>query len=207
MINKDKLEYFRRRLESTWNFYVEFLEKIDQESLKIYEAIVDSNANRDQEQYLEYFKEVDVHYRVTLYSSMLITFCSLAEYFLKEITKEIVPEYENEIKKEQGDWLVKNLKLIKRIEKNLDIDENNIRLFSCYIKVRNCIVHDGGVVSNSKHREQLETAINEVIQYGKQSNLLLLELTEDGHLLLGSDLVGDVVIKSEDVLGKILKVV
>jgi len=207
MINKNKWEYFQERLESTWNFYLEFLEKIDQESSKIHKAISDSNNKQDRKQYIEYLNEVDIRYRFTLYSSMLITFCSLAEHFVTEITKEIVPKYESEIKKERGDWLTKNLELIKKVKKNLDIDANDIRLFSCYIKIRNCIVHNRGVISNSKNRKKLEIAINEIVQYGKQGNYCLLELTKDGHLLLGCDLVGDVVSKSEDVLGKILETV
>ena len=204
MINENKWKYFQKRLEPTWNLYLEFLKKINQESWKIRQAISVSNNKQDQKQNLEYLNEVDVYYKNTLSGSMLITFCSLTEHLIKEIAKEIVKEYENKIKKEKGDWLVKNLELIKEVNKNLDIDENEIRLFSCYIKIRNCVVHDGGIISNSKNPEELKKAIKEIQEYGKRGNCNLLELTNDGRLLLGGDLVPDVVVKSEELLEKIL---
>lgn len=206
MINENKWKYFQKRLELTWDLYLEFLEKINQESWKIRQAISVSNNKQDQKQNLEYLNEVDVHYKNTLYGSMLITFCSLTEHLIKEITKEIVKEYENKIKKEKGDWLIKNLNLIKKT-KNLGVDENEIRLLSCYIKIRNCVVHDGGIISNSKNPEELKTAIEEIQEYGKRGNYNLLELTNDGCLLLGDNLVSEVVVKSEELIEKILEIV
>lgn len=206
MINENKWKYFQKRLELTWDLYIEFLEKINQESWKIRQAISVSNNKQDQKQNLEDLNEVDVHYKNTLYGSMLITFCSLTEHLIKEIAKEIVKEYENKIKKEKGDWLIKNLNLIKKT-KNLGVDENEIRLLSCYIKIRNCVVHDGGIISNSKNPEELKTAIEEIQEYGKRGNYNLLELTNDGCLLLGDNLVSEVVVKSEELIEKILEIV
>lgn len=206
MINENKWKYFQKRLELTWDLYLEFLEKINQESWKIRQAISVSNNKQDQKQNLEDLNEVDVHYKNTLYGSMLITFCSLTEHLIKEIAKEIVKEYENKIKKEKGDWLIKNLNLIKKT-KNLGVDENEIRLLSCYIKIRNCVVHDGGIISNSKNPEELKTAIEEIQEYGKRGNYNLLELTNDGCLLLGDNLVSEVVVKSEELIEKILEIV
>lgn len=206
MINENKWKYFQKRLELTWDLYLEFLEKINQESWKIRQAISVSNNKQDQKQNLEDLNEVDVHYKNTLYGSMLITFCSLTEHLIKEIAKEIVKEYENKIKKEKGDWLIKNLNLIKKT-KNLGVDENEIRLLSCYIKIRNCVVHDGGIISNSKNPEELKTAIEEIQEYGKRDNYNLLELTNDGCLLLGDNLVSEVVVKSEELIEKILEIV
>lgn len=206
MINENKWKYFQKRLELTWELYLEFLGKINQESWKIRQAISISNNKQDQKQNLEDLNEVDVHYKNTLYGSMLITFCSLTEHLIKEIAKEIVKEYENKIKKEKGDWLIKNLNLLKKT-KNLGVDENEIRLLSCYIKIRNCVVHDGGIISNSKNPEELKTAIEEIREYGKRGNYNLLELTNDGRLLLGDGLVSEVVVKSEELIEKILETV
>jgi uncharacterized protein YutE (UPF0331/DUF86 family) len=206
MINENKWKYFQKRLELTWDLYLEFLKKINQESWKIRQAISVSNNKQDQKQNLEDLNEVDVHYKNTLYGSMLIMFCSLTEHLIKEIAKEIVKEYENKIKKEKGDWLIKNLNLIKKT-KNLGVDENEIRLLSCYIKIRNCVVHDGGIISNSKNPEELKTAIEEIQEYSKRGNYNLLELTNDGCLLLGDNLVSEVVVKSEELIEKILEIV
>jgi hypothetical protein len=208
MINKNKCEYFQKRLEPIWNLYLEFLEKIDQKLDEIYQAISVSNNKQCQKQYFDYLNKVDNYYRNTLYGSMLIMLCSLTEHLITEIAKEIVPEYENEIEKiKKGDWLTKNLNLIKKVKKNLDVDENHIKLFSCYIKIRNCIVHNEGIISNSRNPEELKTAISKIQKYSKQGNYNLLELTNDGHLLLGCNLVSDVVIKSEELLEKILEAV
>jgi hypothetical protein len=203
MVSRDKLEYFQKRLESAWRPYLEFEEKIEQMLKDAHFATPKPNDEQVQEQIVEYYNEVNVDYRNTLYGSMLIVFCSLAEHIVKEIAKEMVPDYENKIKNKRGDWLVKNLGLIKDVGK-LDIDENDVELLSCYIKVRNCLVHDGGVVSNSRNPDGLKNAISKIQEFGKQGNYHLLDVSNDGHLILRDNLVGEVYIKIEDILEVIL---
>jgi hypothetical protein len=203
MISRDKLEYFQKRLELIWGPYLEFEEKIEQMLKDADLAIRQSDDEKTQGQIIKHYNEVDIDYRNALYSSTFIVFCSLAEHIVKEITKEIVPEYESEIRRERGDWLVKNLNLIKN-EIDLNVNENDVELLSCYIKVRNCLIHDGGIVSNSKGLEELKGAISKIQEVGEQGNDNLLELTNNGHLLLRCDLVSDVYCKVEDVLSGIL---
>lgn len=207
MFDKDKWGYFQKKLEPTWEMYLEFLGKVNQESGKIYQAILVCKDKQDRERYAQYFDEVNLHYRNTLYGSMLIMFCSLMEHFVKEIAKEVVPEYEKKIKKEKkGDWFAKNTKLINEV-KILDIAEKDVELFSCYIKIRNCIVHNAGVISNSRNSKELKEVVDKIQVYGHQHNCNLLQLKSDDYLLLGNDIISDVVVKIEDISERILEAI
>ena len=69
------------------------------------------------------------------------------------------------------------------------------------------MVYDGGTISNSRNPDELKTAINEIQAYGHQGNFNLVQLKDDGYLLLRKDLISDVVVKSEELIEKILEVV
>jgi hypothetical protein len=204
MISREKIEYFKKRLESVWNAYLEFDEKITQIINDADKAICNSVNNQIRKQYFKYYKTIDIDYRNILYGSMLFTACSFAEYIVKELAKEIVPDYEDRIRKKKGSWLIKNLSLIKE-EGKMDVEEDDVEFLSYYIKIRNCITHNGGLVSDSN--TELRTAIAKIQEYAKKGNYLLLEVAGDGHLILGDNLVGEVYIKIVGILDRILATV
>jgi len=201
MNSKKKWEYFSKRLETMWNVYLECMEHFDAKFSEEWKVFCES---RDEQQYREYLREIEFPYRNTLNSSMLIAFCSLTEYVVADITNENVPGYEEKKKRKRGNWLVRNIKLLN--ERGFDIDQNgeDVRLFSYYIQIRNCVVHNGGKISNSKHQNHLVEAIETVEKYAKKHNYNMIKIKGD-YLLLESNLISDVVVKSEEIIERFLE--
>jgi len=201
MNSKKKWEYFNKRLGTMWDVYLECMEHFDAKFSEKWKVFCES---RDEQKYKEYLREIEFPYRNTLNSSMLIAFCSLTEYVVADITNENVLEYEEKKKRKRGDWLVRNIKLLNEHGFNIDQNGEDVRLFSYYIKIRNCVVHNGGKISNSKHPKQLEEAINAIEKYAKDHNYYMIKIKDD-YLMLGSNLISDVVVKSEDIIERILE--
>ena len=201
MNSKKKWEYFSKRLETMWNVYLECMEHFDAKFSEEWKVFCES---RDEQQYREYLREIEFPYRNTLNSSMLIAFCSLTEHVVADITNENVPGYEEKKKRKRGNWLVRNIKLLN--ERGFDIDQNgeDVRLFSYYIQIRNCVVHNGGKISNSKHQKHLVEAIGAVEKYAKKHNYNMIKIKGD-YLLLESNLISDVVVKSEEIIERFLE--
>ena len=201
MNSKKKWEYFNKRLETMWDVYLECMEHFDAKFSEKWKIFCES---RDEQKYKEYLREIEFPYRNTLNSSMLIVFCSLTEYVVADITNENVPGYEKKKKQKEGDWLVRNIELLNERGFDIDLNGDDVRLFSCYIKIRNCVVHNGGRISNSEHLEQLKKAIDAVEKYAKDHNLNMIKIKDD-YLMLESGLISDVVVKSEDIIERILE--
>ena len=201
MNSKKKWEYFSKRLETMWNLHLECMEHFDAKFSEMWEAFCKSG---DKQQYREYQREIEFPYRNTLNSSMLIAFCSLTEHVMADIANENVEGYEEKKKHKRGDWLAKNIKLLKDHKFDIDLNDADVRLFSHYIRIRNCVVHNGGRISNSKHLDQLEEAIKAVEKYAQNGNYNMIKIKDD-YLVLGGDLISDVVSKSEDIIDGILE--
>lgn len=202
MNSKEKWEYFRKRLETIWDVYLECMESLDAKFSEEWKRFYES---RDEQQYKEYLCEVQLPYRNILNSSFLIAFCSLTEHVIADITIENVPVSKNKGKgeKKEGNWLDKN---IKRLKTKFDIDLNDadISLFSHYIRIRNCVAHNGGRISGSNYLPQLHEAIEAIEEYAKKGNYNMITIKDD-YLMVGGDLISDVVTKSEDIVERILE--
>jgi len=198
MNSKKKWEYFSKRLETMWDVYRECMEHFDAIFSEKWKEFCES---RDEQKYKEYLREIEFPYRNTLNSSMLIAFCSLTEYVLADIMNENVKGYEKKKKRKKGDWLVRNIELLNERGFSIDLNGEDVRLFSCYIQIRNCVVHNGGRISNSK---QLKEAISAVKKYAQSGNYSMIKIKDD-YLMLGSGLISDVVEKSADIIERILE--
>jgi len=201
MNSKKKWEYFSKRLETMWYAYLECMEHFDAIFSEKWKVFCES---RDEQKFKEYLREIEFPYRNTLNSAMLIAFCSLTEYVLADITNENVPVYEEKKKREKGDWLVRNIKRLNEHGFDIDLNGDDVKLFSCYIKIRNCVVHNGGKISNSKYLGQLEEAIKAVEKYAQKGNDNMIEIKGD-YLMLGGGLISDVVSKNIDIIDGILE--
>jgi len=181
-----------------WDVYLECMEHFDTNFSENWKVFCES---RNEQKYKEYLREIEFPYRNTLNSSMLIAFCSLTEYVLADITKENVKGYEKKKKRKRGDWLVRNIKLLNDRGFSIDPNSEDVSLFSCYIKIRNCVVHNGGRISNSK---PFKEAISAVMKYAQSGNYSMIKIKDD-YLVLGGDLISDVVSKSEVIIDGILE--
>lgn len=202
MNSKKKWEYFSKRLETIWNVYLECMESLDAKFSEEWKGFCESG---DEQQYKEYLREIEFPYRNVLNSSFLIAFCSLTEHVIADITIENVQVSKNKGKgeKKEGNWLDKN---IKRLKTKFDIDLNDadISLFSHYIRIRNCVAHNGGRISGSNYLPQLHEAIEAIEEYAKKGNYNMITIKDD-YLMVGGDFISNVVTKSEDIVERILE--
>ena len=201
MNSKKKWEDFSKRLETMWDVYLECMEHFDTKFSEKWKVFCES---RNEQKYKEYLREIEFPYRNTLNSAMLIAFCSLTEHVVADITDEKMKVCKKKKEPKNGDWLVRNIKLLNECGVVIDPNGDDVKLFSCYIKIRNCVVHNGGRISNSKHQDQLEEAIKAVEAYAQTGNDNMIKIKED-YLLLGGDLISDVVSKSEVIIDGILE--
>lgn len=201
MNSKKKWEYFSKKLETTWSVYLDCMKNLD---AKFSEEWKNFWKSGDKEHYKEYLHEIEFPYINTLNSSMLIAFCSLTEHVIADITNEKVSEYEEKMKQKRGNWLVRNIELLNEQGFSIDKDREDVRFLCHYIQIRNCLVHNGGKISNSKHLKQLQDAINAVEKYAKDHNFNMIKIKDD-YLMLGSDLISDVVVQSEELIERLLE--
>ena len=184
-----------------WDMYLECMEHFNVKSLEEWKV---SCERKDDQQYREYLCEIELPYRNTLYCAMLITFSSLIEHVIVDITNEKVEGYEEKKKRKKGNWLVKHIELLNECGFEIDLNDDDIKLFSHFIQIRNCVVHNGGRISNSKYPHQLEDAIEAIDNYAKTGNFNMIEIKDD-YLMIGSDLISDVVNKSERIIENIIE--
>lgn len=200
MDSKKEWKFFSQKLETMWNVYLNFNEQLDSEFSKTWQAFCE---DKNEQQYKDYLHEIEFPYRNILNGSMLTSFCSLTEHVIANITKTHVPDYENKLRKKKRNWLIKNIKLLNEQKFNIDQNSEDIEFFCHYIEIRNCIVHAGGNISNSK-RTQLKNAIEAIREYATVGNYNMIEI-KDNFLLLGTNLISDVVIRSEAIIENILE--
>jgi len=208
MNSKKKWEYFSKSLETIRNVYLECMESLEAIFSEEWKEFCES---KDGQQYKEYLREIEFPYRNTLNSSFLIAFCSLTEHVVADITKENVSDFKKkEIKekkkkvKDENNWLVTNIELLKT-EFDINLNDADTMLFSHYIRIRNCVAHNGGRISGSKYPPQLKKAIEAIQEYAKNGNYNNMITTKDDYLMVGGDLISDVVTKSEEIVERILE--
>lgn len=198
---KQKWEYFSKSLEIAWNVYQTCCEKLREEYSKEYQSFIESKNEND---YQEYLREVELPFRNTLNSSLLISFCSLLENVVVDITKEHVQDYSKRIKYGTGNWLIKNLKLLNENRMIVDTNTNDVIFLCYYILIRNCIVHNGGKIDESQNPKKLKNAIEKIKKYDEERNYILID-DKDDIIFIESGLISDFVIKSEEMVEMILE--
>jgi hypothetical protein len=120
---------------------------------------------------------------------------------MTDIAKECVPEYQIKRNSKKGNWLAKNIELLSDHGLAPSLDSDDVALFHAYIEIRNCVVHSGGRSCGSG---QLKEALDGIEKYAQGGNYIMIKIM-DGHLVLGDDLISDVVTKSEDIIEGVLE--
>jgi hypothetical protein len=113
---------------------------------------------------------------------MFVGVCSFLEEALKEVTKLLVSDYGEKIKKEQGkkgNWMEKHVRVLTAVGINFSPIQAELKTFDRCITLRNCLVHDSGKVAEAKDADAVRTAVQHVDT---------AEISADGYLFFG-DLV------------------
>lgn len=202
-LNK-KQRYFKLRLETTWEVYVRADREFDEAQQSLIDNIYGGKLDSNSKEVKEARRKLEYQYPEVLRESMLITFCSLIEDVLRDITKLCVRNYEGEASKRRGSWLKKHLNTLKHV-KGINVDKGDVKFFQHFIELRNCVTHGGGNINRSRNKPKVRAAISELQQYGRVHNFDMLGEFEDGHLILGEQFLSEVHIRGENILDVIFK--
>ena len=196
------IKIFYERWEIAWNFYVDMEKEMEEKLNKMSDSIRLVGRAIDKD-IIQKFCDVDRVYTSLFRGGILIQFCSLLEYTMGQVCAKLIPEYEDEYKKKRGNWLKKNLKLLKN-NGFTDINSEDILFFCDFITLRNCLVHCGGKIGEYKYPSKVKDSIKRLQGYGKTRNEDISS-ERDGYALLGVDAISEVVFRGDEIIKKIFE--
>ena len=199
---KKDIKTFSDRWKITWNFFLDMEKELKEKLDKMYDDIRPIVQDLDNN-ILQQFRDVHRIYTSLFRGGMLIQFCSLVEYTMGQVCVLLIPQYENEYKKKRGNWLKKNLKLLKN-NGITDINSEDILFFCDFITIRNCLVHCGGKIEEYKYPAKVKNSIKRLQDYGKERNEDI-SMEKDGYALLGVDAIPEVVFRGDEIIRKIFE--
>lgn len=178
-------EYFNKRLDYLECCKNEFETHIDDQSQKLHSV----DCPNIQETFFHYEYVIENTFRYT----MLVAFCSLLEEAVKDISKQILPDYKRKIETQKSkriNWLKKHMSIL--IDK-IDIApiKKDVETFYNLITLRNSIVHDWGKINTDKEK--------------KAVNALEAGIFKDGFLYLNDQILPKTILASENIIEHLLK--
>lgn len=184
---------FFSRLEQTWHFYLDIEKAVRKKINEIYGQIPEEGPGLFPE-----FVGLDNRYRGLLREGLLIQICSLLEYSMVQVSKQLISDYEVKLKK-KGSWLERHLRLLGRRNIN-GLDAEDVLYFSDFIKIRNCFVHSNGIIHQSRYPDQMKKVVARLQELGKVLNTDIIKLSDDGYIILGVDALPEVFSRGEEVM-------
>lgn len=197
---KNIIKTFSDRWDITWNFFINMKVELEKKLNKMSDDIRPVGQALDDD-ILHQFRDVDRIYKSLLRGGMLIQFCSLVEYTMGQVCTILIPQYKMEYKKKKGNWLEKNVELL---ESNgiTGIATEDVSLFCDFITLRNCLVHCCGKIEEYKYPDQVRDSIKRFQNLGQKMNVDIASET-DGYVLLGVDVLPEVVFRGKEIIGNI----
>ncbi len=192
------LEAFRRRWEITWSYYVDMDKDLAKRLRKMRDDLRQDEQETDLD-LLRQYQHIDRIYTNLFREGVLIQICSSLEYTMRHVCTLLVDQYAEAYSKKKGNWLQKNLALLKSTG-SVNVKPEDVNFFCDFIRLRNCFVHSGGNVKKYRFQEQLRKAIDGLQELGKEPKMDMVGETKDGYVLLGADVLAEVVIRGEDII-------
>lgn len=156
--------------------------KTVEESFSIYQkefqTEMETISEEDQEQYMDYWFDEYQDYIITYPSihrkSLFISIYSFFEHKLTSLCKEIIEKKKIELKLNDitGSGIEKSQKFLKKVVKiNFPDNTSEWKLIKDYNKIRNCIVHNNGIIDDYNKPGELKKIIENIyhIRYDEDS--------------------------------------
>ncbi len=186
---------FFNRLEQTWLYYLDLEEAVHQ---KISEY--NCHISEEGSKLFPEFVGFDDRYKGLLREGLLIQLCSLLEYSMVQVCKQILSDYTVKLNKiKRGDWLERHLKLLGQ-DNIVGLEADNVLYFSDFIRIRNCFVHSNGIVYQSKSPLNIKETVSRLQELGQIRGTNIIEISDDGYLVLGRDALPEVFSRGEEVM-------
>lgn len=190
-------EYLRKRLEYLQQCNAELEEKIACESRDLCRGVESGRYQRTDPIVGRIIFHLEFVVANTFRYTLLVAVCSFLEEAVKEVTRAAVPDYAKQMQSERrGSWLAKHLRILRNAAKFDDAAERaSVEKFRDLIALRNCVVHAWGKVPNSRNPTAVHAAAKRIDT---------AEVTKDGCLKFGDQVVPDAIIASEAIADSIL---
>lgn len=174
--------------EITWSYYLDMEEEMREKLRRMQDDIRKNGQSLDVD-ILHEFDEIVKMYTSLLREGLLIRICSFVEYTMREICTLLIREYEDKYaKRKKGNWLEKNLALLKSTGIT-GIDAGDVSFFCDFITLRNCLVHSGGRIDRCHNPKKIRDTIERLQELGEKQNTSIVGDTKNGYILLGEDIL------------------
>ncbi len=135
----------------------------------------------------------------TLRYAMLVAVCSFLEEAMKAITRHLVADYDSRIegsKKRRENWLRTHIRILhEAISLDLTTIQSQLETFHDLITLRNCVVHAWGKLAGTKNPGTVQAAV---------SRIETVEVSRDGYLVFGDQVVPAAIIAAEEIAESVL---
>jgi hypothetical protein len=190
--NRDLGDYLHARLQHLEHCNAEIEEKLCDERMSLCKKIDEGVYSKHDHAIGRIAYHLEMVLGNTFRYTLLVGVCSFLEEAIKAISRRLVPDYDNQLRDEKrGNWLNKHVRMLRR-EAALDPVpiQADLQTFDDLIMLRNCIVHSWGNVSEARN----PTAVR-----ASMARIALVELSRDGYLYLGDEVISTAIIAAENI--------
>jgi hypothetical protein len=137
---------------------------------------------------------------------MLLMVCSCLEEAMDLIGETWISDYNTRFNKQiKGSWFKKRRTLFEEAGVSFTAVEEDCARIDDLLEVRNCIVHAGGKTEKYRYKARLEEAVARLKKRDEKENLNSVEITPDGFLYLGGNVVATAILASEEIVEQCLE--
>jgi hypothetical protein len=192
-------DYLHRRLERLAQCNAEIESNLSDDKQDLCLQVDDGGITANDPAIGRVFFQIEYVFGNTIRYTMLVGVCSFLEEALKAIARLRVANYEAALAEQKhGNWLKKHIHLLsKSIVLDLSSIQGDLDKYAALIVLRNCVVHAWGKVSESQNPGRIEAAVLAIES---------AEITKDGYLFFGDQVVIEAIIAAENISDALLPV-
>ena len=190
-------KYLRRRLEYLERCNAEIESKLSDDERDLCRRVDKGEYSKNDSAIDQIVFHLEIVVGNTFRYTMLIGVCSFLEEAIKAITKRLVSDYETKLRaQKKGNWLRKHIQVLSGLV-GLKVApiQRDLDKFYNLITLRNCIVHAWGKVAEARDPDAVMGAAHKVET---------TEISKDGYLVLGDQVVPEAIIAAENIAEEIL---
>jgi len=199
------IAYLRRRLNQLHDCQALIAQRIDHDKMAVAEQSKDP---KNAERMARIFYHLEYGLARTFRYTLLIGVCSFVEESVKAIAKERVPDdktRDETMEAKGGNSLEKHVHLFSEL---LGLDpapfQADLDNFKDLITLRNCITHCWGKIEEARNPTKTREAVERIRGLEKTGNYNHVEISKDGYLVLGDDLVPHAIWTAECIVDSII---
>jgi hypothetical protein len=191
-------DYLHLRLERLQKCIATFEQQISKDKDELCQMVDRGELRRDDPAIGRAVFHLEYVLGNTFRSGLFVGVCSFLEEAVKEVTKLLVTDYGEKMKKEQGkkgNWLEKHVRVLTGVGINFSQVRAELNTFNHCITLRNCVVHDSGKVAEAKDPDAVRAAVQHVDT---------AEISRDGYLFFGDSVCPTAIWSADEITRHLL---